>query len=240
VNEGQQGDRSSEAAAPLLITDPEERAKREAENGLKQFDSVIGLVERYQAERWKFTLRLSMILSLHRDALLGIHPLAGNFRPSTVDIKGSKHTPPDAYLVPQLVEELCDYVNENWEKATPIHLAAYTMWRLNWIHPFADGNGRTARAISYLVLCMKMGGRVPGVRTIPALIAENKPPYYDALEAADDVWSKEQRVDLNRLEDLLSGLFSAQLLSAFEQATGQTVLDSGPLTPSRRLGEPAP
>lgn len=69
-----------------------------------------------------------------------------------MEIKGSQHVPPDAWQVPQLVEELCDYVNDNWDAATALHLAAYVMWRLNWVHPLADGNGRTARAISYLVL----------------------------------------------------------------------------------------
>lgn len=123
-------DRSSEAAPALLISDPDERARREAENGLRQFDSVIGFVERYVAERWDFKLRVSTILALHRDALAGIHGLAGNFRPSTVTIRGSKHVPPDAYRVPELVEELCDYVNEHWETATPVHLAAYVMWRM--------------------------------------------------------------------------------------------------------------
>ena len=125
------GDRTSEAASPFLIADPDERASREAENGLRQFDAVMGLVDRYLAERWRFALRLSIILGLHREALLGIHPLAGNFRPSTVEIHGSKHVPPDAWQVPQLVEELCDYINDNWETATPLHLAAYVLWRLN-------------------------------------------------------------------------------------------------------------
>jgi hypothetical protein len=83
------GDRSSEAASPPLITDPDELARREAENGLRQFDAVIGLVERYLADHWLFKLRLSIILGLHRDALLDIHPLAGNFRPSTVEIRGN-------------------------------------------------------------------------------------------------------------------------------------------------------
>ena len=101
-------DRHSEAAPADLIADEDERARREAENGLRQFDSVIGLVERYLAEKWKFKLRLSMILGLHRDALAGVHGLAGNFRPSSVEIKGSRHVPPDAYHVPELVEELCD------------------------------------------------------------------------------------------------------------------------------------
>lgn len=215
------GDRSSEAASPFLIEDPDDRARREAENGLKQFDLVIGLVDRYLAENWKFRLRLSTLLSVHREALLGIHPLAGNFRPSTVDIRGSKHIPPDAYLVPQLTEEMCDYINENWEKATPIHLAAYAMWRLNWIHPFADGNGRTARAIAFLVLCMKMGSRIPGTRTIPDLIAGNKSPYYHALESADELWKNEHTLDLTQLEQLLSDLLANQLLSALEQASGK-------------------
>ena len=213
--------RYSEAASAFLIVDPEERARREAENGLRQFDSVVGLVHRYLAERWRFALRVSTILGLHRDALLGIHPLAGNFRPSTVEIRGSKHVPPDAWQVPQLVEELCDYVNDNWEISTAVHLAAYVMWRLNWIHPFADGNGRTARAVSYLVLSMKMEGRIPGTRTIPALIADNKKPYNDALEAADDVWAVDNKLDLRDLEEVLSNLLAEQLVSAIEAATGR-------------------
>jgi Fic family protein len=206
-----------------LILDPDERARREAENGLKQFDSVIGLVQRYLAEHWRFALRVSTILGLHRDALLGVHPLAGNFRPSTVEIKGSKHLPPDAWQVPQLVEELCDYVNDNWETATALHLAAYVMWRLNWIHPFADGNGRTARAVSYLVLCMKMGGRIPGTRTIPDLIAANKAPYYKALEVADKNSASGEQIDLTELEEVLGSLLADQLVSALEEASGKSI-----------------
>lgn len=216
-------DRSSEAASPFLVTDPEERARLEAENGLKQFDSVVRLVERYLAERWRFKLRVSMILGLHRDALLGVHPLASNLRPSTVEIRGSKHIPPDAWQIPLLIEEMCDYVNDHWETATAVHLSAYTMWRLNWIHPFADGNGRTARAVSYLVLCMKMESRIPGVRTIPDLISEAKKPYYDALEAADEVWAAEQKIELSQLEHLLGNLLAAQLVSAVEQARGHSL-----------------
>jgi fido (protein-threonine AMPylation protein) len=223
MSEKDGGDRSSEAASALLITDPNEIARREAENGLRQFDSVVGLVERYLADHWVFKLRLSIILSLHRDALIGIHPLAGNFRPSTVEIKGSSHTPPDAWQVPELVEEMCDYINENWETATPLHLAAYAMWRMNWIHPFADGNGRTARAVSYLILCMKMRSRIPGRRTIPDLISDNKNPYYDALEAADRHWADRHVFDLAELEHLLGDLLAAQLVSALEQASGKPI-----------------
>ncbi|MGH7093591.1 MAG: Fic family protein [Stellaceae bacterium] len=215
--------RHSEADPAFLISDPEERARREAENGLRQFDSVISLIHRYLAEHWRFALRVSTILGLHRDALLGIHALAGNFRPAKVEIHGSKHVPPDAWQVPALVEELCDYVNDHWDAFTAIHLSAYVMWRLNWIHPFADGNGRTARAVSYLVLCMKMKGRIAGTRTIPDLISQNKQPYYEALEAVDENWRSYQKVGLDQLEGVLGNLLADQLVSALEEARGRPV-----------------
>jgi len=150
-------DRKSQAVSPVLITDPHELARREVENGLKQFDEVLGIIEHYRDTKRPFKLRPSMILGLQRTALDGITTYAGLTRPAGVQIGGSKHEPPGAHLVPGLLEEMCDYVNDNWEKATALHLAAYVMWQLNWIHPFVDGNGRTARAVSYLVLCVKLG-----------------------------------------------------------------------------------
>jgi len=132
-------DRKSKAASPELIADPDEQARREVANGFRQFDAALEMVEQHRAERRPFKLRLSIILTLHRFALEGISSFAGNFRPSTVEIGGSDHTPVGAHLVPGLVGEMCDYVNEHWGTATPLHLAAYVMWRINWIHPFDDG-----------------------------------------------------------------------------------------------------
>jgi Fic family protein len=143
--------------------------------------------------------------------------MAGVHRPAGVTIQGSKHQPPDAFRVPELLEELCDYVNDNWETASPIHLASYVMWRLNWIHPFTDGNGRTSRAVSYLVVCVKLGYRLPGSKTIPDLIVENKTPYYEALEAADQASSKGV-LDLSALETLLGSRLASQLAHVLNSA----------------------
>lgn len=214
------GDRKSKAASPVLITDPDERARREVDNGLRQFDAVLALIEQFRDEKRDFKLRVSTFLALHRIALDGISTFAGNFRPAGVEIGGSKHEPIGAHLVPEYIEELCDYVNAEWQSATALHLAAYVMWRLNWIHPFDDGNGRTSRAVSYLVMCMKLGYPLPGTNTIPDQIAGNKRPYYDALEAADAAWKEGGRVDVSRLETLLSGYLSAQLVGVIEQASG--------------------
>jgi Fic family protein len=137
--------------------------------------------------------------------------------PAGVEIQGSKHSPPGAHLVPELVENMCDYVNERWRDATAIHLAAYLMWRLNWIHPFADGNGRTARMISYVVMSIKIGGVLAGTPTIPEQIVDNRVPYFEALDGADEAYNKD-RIDVSKMEELLAGLLANQLVSIYKLA----------------------
>jgi Fic family protein len=215
------GDRKSEAVEPQLISDPDEQARVEAANGLKQYDDVVQMVQEWTMPGRVFKLRPSMLLNLQRTALQGLSSYAGTWRPGDVRIGGgSAHKPPPAYMVPGLVEELCDYVNDNFTAKTDIHLAAYVMWRLNWIHPFVDGNGRTSRAASYFVLCMRSGNVLPGKKTIPEQISSNKKPYYDALEKADEAWVQ-GRIDLTELEDLLSATLAAQLADYHKTATGQ-------------------
>jgi Fic family protein len=93
------------------------------------------------------------------------------------------------------------------------------MWRMNWIHPFYGGNGRTARAVSYLILCARLGFVLPGTKTIPDLIREEPTPYYEALQSADAAWSL-GKMDLSAMETVVSGLLAAQLVQVHEQATG--------------------
>ena len=93
------------------------------------------------------------------------------------------------------------------------------MWKLNWIHPFVDGNGRTSRIVSYIVLCCKLGFLLPGQNTIPEQIASEKDPYYDGLDAADAAL-KDGRIDVSVLEELLGTLLARQLVTVHKSATG--------------------
>lgn len=137
-----------------------------------------------------------------------------------MEISYSRHNPPPPDLVPVLVEEMCDYVNENADKKSPVHLAAYLLWRINWIHPFDDGNGRTARAVSYAVLCILLGYELPGIKTIPEQIAENKSPYYGALESADEAYAG-KKLDVSQIESLIEKTLADQLLAVHHKATGK-------------------
>ncbi len=212
-------DRHSKALEVELVTDPDEQARAEAANGVKQFDAVAELIEHFSDPERKFKLRPSLLLHLQRIALDGLSAYAGNFRPAGIKIGGSKHEPVGAHMVPEEIEHMCDYINDNWEKSSPIHLAAYALWKLNWIHPFTDGNGRTARALSYFLLCLRLGYRLPGTNTIPAQISKDKSPYYRALEAADEAWLAGQ-IDLGELEKLLASSLAEQLVSVHQAALG--------------------
>ncbi len=216
-------DRHSEAEDAALLSDPDEIARREAENGLRQFTLALDIVRAHVKDPDRpFKLRAGPILQLHQSALDGLHHLAGTFRNTPVKIHGSVHQPPEPALVADEVQAMCEYVNENWNKS-PVHLAAYVLWKMNWIHPFADGNGRTARAVAYVVLSIKLDSILPGTPTIPEQIAANKDPYYNALEAADKAWSG-MKIDVSALENLLGDMLAHQLLNAAKQAAGE---DSG-------------
>ncbi|MBO9575859.1 MAG: Fic family protein [Sphingobium sp.] len=214
MNDGQ---RHSIAAEPSLLNDPDEIAVRESENAVAQFDRVLDMIDEVARGTRPFRLRASMILDLHRIALDGLSAYAGNFRPSEIEIGKSKHVPPAAHLVAGLVEEMCEYVMDNLDSAEALHLCAYVMWRLNWIHPFTDGNGRTSRALAYFVLCGKVGYLLPGSQTVPEQIAADRTPYYLALEEADRHWES-GKLDLSVLEELLDQCLATQLLSAYEDA----------------------
>lgn len=216
-------ERFSRAVEPDLVTDKAEIAVIEVKNALRQFDEGMDLVQK-SVGSGRFSLRLSTIVTLNRAALQGVSSYAGVFRPGEIEIVGSEHKPITAELVPAEVERLCDYINENWNTRSALHLASYALWRINWIHPFVDGNGRTARIVSYVILCAKMGYRLPGALSIPEQIANDKHPYYEALEAADKKYSV-GKIDVSALEGLLSELLANQLLEVHDDASQQEDAD---------------
>jgi Fic family protein len=172
-----------------------------------------------------FALTPETLLELHRLAIQDLYICAGNFRNSNVVlvrngvIDNDKHQPPEWQRVGNFVQEMCKYVNENFGKSG-VHLAAYTMWRHNWIHPFKGGNGRTSRGLSYLVLNVRLGFNLPGENTIAQQIETDRSAYYDALEAADEA-DKKGVLDVSVMEELISNMLAAQLLSVHKKAVGK-------------------
>lgn len=200
----------------VVYRDDDEKIRLESRNGAIQADFVL-----YTVSNWVKgdLITPSLLLELQRLAVNQVYRCAGHFRDDAVTL-GVSHEPPHHTLVPNLVDEMCDYIKKQWDRPA-VHLASYAMWRLNWIHPFFGGNGRTARAFSYLVLCARLGFALPaGEKNIPELIAYNRTPYYEALRRADASWAH-GRLDLADMEDLLSGLLAEQLVGVHDLATGK-------------------
>jgi fido (protein-threonine AMPylation protein) len=223
--------RHSHAEDAQLLSDPDEIARREAENGLRQFNLALEMIRASVKDNERpFKLRAGPILQLHKAALDGLHLLAGTFRNTPVKIDGSQHQPPHEAFVADEIQSMCEYINNNWAAKSAAHLSAYVLWKMNWIHPFADGNGRTARAVSYVVLSTKLDGLLPGTPTIPEQISTDKQPYYTGLELADKAWAATGQVDVSALENMLNKMLAAQLLSATKEAAGENKSSSTPLT----------
>ena len=103
---------------------------------------------------------------------------AGQYRKTSVRIAGADHTPPDAWEIPQLLSDWGDWLVRAQGEENPVVLAAQAHHRLVAIHPFIDGNGRTARLVMNLIL-MKNG--------YPPTVIEriNHQQYYRVLSQAD-------------------------------------------------------
>lgn len=90
-------------------------------------------------------------------------------------------------------------------------MGAFTLWMINWVHPFKNGNGRTARAFCYTCLSLKMGFVLPGAPTVLELIKENDSEYHAALRVADAGYLAMGEPDLTAMTQLIERLLVQQL-----------------------------
>lgn len=105
---------------------------------------------------------------------------AGSYRRIEVTISGAPHKPPLAISVPAEMQKLCAWLDAARQKEIPVPLiaAVFHAWLVH-IHPFSDGNGRSARALTNLLL-MRAGFPVVVIRR------RDRQRYYECLRAADE------------------------------------------------------
>lgn len=127
----------------------------------------------------KLPLTEYRLKQIHHLVLKGINRRhAGLYRSIPVRISGSSHIPPQPFDVPKLMTELFSFYEAEKNRMHPVLLAAEMHQRLVSIHPFVDGNGRTARLLMNLLL-LQHGYTI-------AILKGNKTSrmnYYKALEA---------------------------------------------------------
>ena len=120
------------------------------------------------------------LLMLHNLILRGNDSInAGVYRNVQVMIKGSRHLPPQPYLVQKQMEELFEWYEANKRKLHPVWLAAELSERIVTIHPFIDGNGRVSRLVMNLIL-LRHGYTIANIKGD----FNSRMDYYAALETA--------------------------------------------------------
>ncbi len=156
---------------------------------------------------------------LHRTGTLFLLKAPGVYRDVPVEVgNGTEvfYVPPPHEQVPVHMKTFFDELNAMWASASPVEVGAFCLWKLNWIHPFKNGNGRCARAFTYACLCLKFGMMLPGRSTVIDLVMADRGPYESALRAADKSLKETGVPDLGPMESYMHTLLIKQLSSIGE------------------------
>jgi Fic family protein len=130
----------------------------------------------------KKTIRHEDIFGLHRllaDTVMD-QGEAGRYR--TIQVRVGRHFPPAAADVSGLMFELLEWWNRKAPELSPVLSSAILHYQFEWIHPFADGNGRTGRALALWEL-YRRGFDSHHIFSVDEYYWEDRPGYYAALDA---------------------------------------------------------
>src|SRR3989304_99632 len=115
------------------------------------------------------------------------------------------YTPPAPLEVPHLMREFVDWLNKA-EDLSPVLIAGISQFQFVHIHPFIDGNGRTARLLSTLIL-YKTGYDFKRLFTISEYYDKDRSSYYSAIQSV-----RRDNMDMTYwLEYFVEGLWSQMI-----------------------------
>ena len=149
------------------------------QNLVRQYDFLMNCIE-IGLKQGHTALDKYTLWALNHIAVANISQFGGRFREEPIYV--GTHIPPHFRQVPELMDRFISTIHENWFSWSLDRLGAYGLWRLNWIHPFIEGNGRTARATCYYLLCVRTGSLLPGRRIVPERIRDDPAGYEAGLK----------------------------------------------------------
>lgn len=184
-------------------------------NGDRQFQFLEAIIDTAIVSDHQF-LSHAILKALNFHAIACLHTHAGEYRPCdvrVVDVNGAVSMQGvDQFRVQAAMDQFVNYSNSLWNNVDPVLLASLVLWQICRIHPFVNGNGRTARAACYYVLCVRSGGRLPGTTFLPTLLKAS-PDYLPALRTVDASVAA-GNLDLAPLHQLITALLATQIASS--------------------------
>lgn len=178
--------------------------------------ALIALNNKIKAK--ELPLSLKRICAIHKQVTIGLLPQfeIGTLRKLPVVVndpvrQSVVYLPPDATDVPMLIHDLIEFINTNRKKIDPIILAGIFHKQMVIIHPFMDGNGRTTRLATKVLLASM------GINTFPLFSFEqyynqNVTKYFQMVGVYGDYEEKKQHIDFTPwLEYFASGIIDELL-----------------------------
>lgn len=157
------------------LSAPDDRSQREVLN----YFAGLRYVEKNAAKK---RLRDEDIFSLHRILASGVMDQGEAGRYRTISVRVGSYVPPPPGDVSGLMMELLDWWNDRSVELSPVIRSAIIHHRFESIHPFADGNGRTGRALALWEL-YRRGFDTHHIFSVDEFYWEDRPAYYAALDA---------------------------------------------------------
>jgi Fic family protein len=145
----------------------------------KDHHEALNMVYELVEHKSRPTLSEHLIRSLHQLIVKKTdEEIAGKYRETNVFIAGAEHIPPDAIQVPSEMKKLLTWFTKEQTNLHPIEISAIFHHKFVHIHPFIDGNGRTARLVMNILL-MRAG------YPLSVILKNDRKKYYRALQLAD-------------------------------------------------------
>ena len=151
----------------------------------KEVQEVRNAIKAYEAfQKWQPSQEVDL-LQAHQILMAGLIDDVGQYRHANVGVMAGDqvvHMAPPANQVPRLMADLLEWLKDSQEH--PLIQSSVFHYEFEFIHPFADGNGRMGRLWQTLILSRwnTIFANIP----VESLIYQNQKAYYEALQASTD------------------------------------------------------
>jgi Fic family protein len=181
---------SLEQAKNILEGKKVKGVNRDDEKELLNYKKAMDFISKYLGK--DDPISEGIVRELHKiivKSVRGENADPGNYRKIQNYVVNSRtrevvYTPPAPLEVPHLMREFTEWINKARD-VSPILVAGIVQFQFVHIHPFIDGNGRTARLLSTLIL-YKTGYDFKRLFTISEYYDKDRPVYYQAIQSVRD------------------------------------------------------
>ncbi|PIR80290.1 MAG: hypothetical protein COU25_00695 [Candidatus Levybacteria bacterium CG10_big_fil_rev_8_21_14_0_10_35_13] len=208
---------------PLPLTEVKKILKstpvhiRDSEKEVLNYNQALKNLNK-QLEKDTVKLSLDLILKIQKKVIVGLLPKfeTGLLREKPIVVNNPKtgqpvYLPPEARDVKPLMEDLVDFTNDNREKIDPLILAGIFHKQMVIIHPFMDGNGRTTR-IATKVLLAALGLNTFNLFSFENYYNNNVTRYFQTVGEFGNYYELVDKIDFtNWLEYFTEGIIDELL-----------------------------